>query len=1521
LQPHGLTRAHECDGTTFYSYTPHLDPTTPTRSDSAIHVDGVRVNPSSLHAATYAVPLTPTIRPLEVLMRVSGGTHSSAQARSQTTCVDTGSGSSFISKHLSLDLRAKVSQSDTPFYYAGFTPGHVQSTSEYALVHRTFGDVTTVDRFWVVPEPPLPLLLGRDNMRACDGRALLINADPDAPSITVATSGVTVSCSPCATPWHPDATETTVTTTLPAVSSCRLEVSLPSHPNTELCFAESHLAPQVIIPACVVRTSASGTASVVALNLGITTATVSAHTTVAGVMRHCATATDAAHHQSLHTLYTESLPTRAEDLRGPGWSGSAAHGEAAEPSTFTDNTPAAKDIDAELQKLCREATVGSIRDRRRLLRLLRDMNKVGLFSTAEDRVGTIRGYTHSFRRNTHEPTFHRQYPTPPHRSAEMARQADLLLAEGIVHPTTSPFNCPTLLVSKGVGKAPRFCCDLRNFNRTIVPEYFELPNIRTLVADLATFSIFSKMDMSQGYHCVELSTDDGVDGGMSSADMIAFTLADGRRFAYGRLPFGVTDGSSIFSKLLARTIRSENAHARQYVDDIFSGAHEVDEHLINLERLLPLLAADGFKLSVLKCEFLRSETTALGSCIANHRITPDPGKSRAIRDLRAPTSHKELEMALGVLGVARRFAPDFDTHSRILYELLGTARWTPSTWTLAHQAAFDQVKASFTSSDALWAPDFSRPFEIWADANDTACGATLVQRDDDGAVRAIEYHSHGFTAAERRYTVSEREALAILLACTAWRSYLLSVPRFSVLIRSDHRSLMFIHRSSDTNSRLYRWVLALSEFNYDLVYTPGDSQFTADAISRLTPAVTLVAAVAATRAALDSPATPTDRQSVGVPHALATPRGTLPTAVVTVALGDDRCRVVGQRGQPQRDLCDVLPAPVQPTTVAPVIPAPTDFVPTRLRQLTTLPGGTTLFYRVEWQDYPNAVDHTFEPHAAVETWPEFPALHARFLARDLATLTTDSSLKPIPGFDAIPTQAARRIAALNRSARQRAARAPTTTTPGADPPPPSMPTHATTPPLTDETRWAHAEPAPQLPTGGGFRPRTTDHTDLLPSLTVRDLRVAQRADTALAAIIDTAPDLPPFYSIDEATGLLFYDNVPTTGIRAGDQLSRLAVPTALEGVILLASHEASGHLGADATLFHVHTRFHFPGMTAKVRSHVASCTTCLRSKRQARPHQFGHIPVFDWNDSVGIDFAGPFDRSLDGNKHLAIMTDHSCKWLHTHATLSTSAADAAGALVSWVQHNGWPRRIFSDRGSAFTSQVWSELLAAFGIRHRKTTAYNPRGDSHAESQVGNAKHIITSIAQSHPNRWDEAAKWATIYYNSSYHSTIGTTPYFARHGREPNTAADHLLSTVTHSDSISLSELVRRVQRIRAAVQEGVDRLSARVDKHNAGLRHVPTFAEGDRVYLHRVFPSRRSAGINRAFFWPYRPELYTIAEVMSPQHVRITCPTASSRNRNQVVHVHRLKRHSPRAEALDFSAFIDHGDDPSTELSMSSPS
>lgn len=41
----------------------------------------------------------------------------------------------------------------------------------------------------------------------------------------------------------------------------------------------------------------------------------------------------------------------------------------------------------------------------------------------------------------------------------------------------------------------------------------------------------------------------------------------------------------------------------------------------------------------------------------------------------------------------------------------------------------------------------------------------------------------------------------------------------------------------------------------------------------------------------------------------------------------------------------------------------------------------------------------------------------------------------------------------------------------------------------------------------------------------------------------------------------------------------------------------------------------------------------------------------------------------------------------------------------------------------------------------ETTACNIRGDSHAESQVGNTKQIITSIGHQHPDRSDEAAAW------------------------------------------------------------------------------------------------------------------------------------------------------------------------------------
>jgi hypothetical protein len=96
---------------------------------------------------------------------------------------------------------------------------------------------------------------------------------------------------------------------------------------------------------------------------------------------------------------------------------------------------------------------------------------------------------------------------------------------------------------------------------------------------------------------------------------------------------------------------------------------------------------------------------------------------------------------------------------------LKTPRWE---WTPLHQQAFENTKALLNREVMLTFPDFSLPFEIHTDASALQLGAVVAHNK-----KPIAFFSRKLNPAQKRYTTTERELLAIVETLKEFRTILL----------------------------------------------------------------------------------------------------------------------------------------------------------------------------------------------------------------------------------------------------------------------------------------------------------------------------------------------------------------------------------------------------------------------------------------------------------------------------------------------------------------------------------------------------------------------------------------------------------------------------------------------------------------------------------------------------------------------------------------------------------------------------
>lgn len=409
------------------------------------------------------------------------------------------------------------------------------------------------------------------------------------------------------------------------------------------------------------------------------------------------------------------------------------------------------------------------------------------------------------------------YQLSGNRKALLRREIDKMIEDGVIEECESPWAAPVVMVPKKNNEV-RVCIDYRKLNEVTVTDRYPLPRIDDLL-HLAKQTLFmSSIDLKAGYWQVRVKDSD--------RDMTAFITPFGL-FRFKRMPFGLKNAPATFQRLIDRFRTGlPNITILAYLDDIIVISNGFDRHLDDLELVFQRLRQFKLVANREKCQFLRQNIKFLGHLITSDGIQTDPSKVSAILDMKPPINVTQVRTFLQTCSWYRRFIEKFAEIARPLTNL--TKKSSPWFWGESENGAFMALKRLLTESPILRQADDTLPFIIRTDASQYALGAVLLQGEKFDE-KPIEYASRLLIAAERNYSTTEREALAVVWALNKFRGY---IEGAEIIIGTDHQPLKWLFSLKTPIGRLARWVMLVQSFNLSVNYTPGKINVVADTLSR-----------------------------------------------------------------------------------------------------------------------------------------------------------------------------------------------------------------------------------------------------------------------------------------------------------------------------------------------------------------------------------------------------------------------------------------------------------------------------------------------------------------------------------------------------------------------------------------------------------------------------------------------------------------------------------------------------------------
>ncbi len=397
------------------------------------------------------------------------------------------------------------------------------------------------------------------------------------------------------------------------------------------------------------------------------------------------------------------------------------------------------------------------------------------------------------------------------KELEVLRETlDRWLKMGVIkRASPQAFASPLTFVAKKNGDI-RVCYDARKLNSKSIDDPYLLPSIQSLLDKVGKATIFSSLDLKDGYLQIEIKPEDTFKTGF---------ITPLGHFEFKRMIFGLSGAPSTFQRMMGRVFQGLD-FVVVYLDDLLVFSQSMEEHRKHLMEVLKRLSAANLRLNESKCEFVKKEIAFLGHIVGNGVIRSDKKKIEPLYSLQPPTTKRKLQSVLGFFNYFRRFVPHFSELAEPLYKLL--RKNVEFIFGEKEMKSFDELKNAIISCSQLKSIDLSKEFTVHADASNVGLGATLLQDN-----QPVAFASRLLNDAEKKYATIVRELLALKFALVSFREYLHGR---NFVAYTDHKPLLGFRDSIDP--KVQRWIQYLQQFKMELRYHEGKKNVLADVLSR-----------------------------------------------------------------------------------------------------------------------------------------------------------------------------------------------------------------------------------------------------------------------------------------------------------------------------------------------------------------------------------------------------------------------------------------------------------------------------------------------------------------------------------------------------------------------------------------------------------------------------------------------------------------------------------------------------------------